>query len=110
MAGAIFRRLPLVAGAHHAPFIGMGLAVFAHGFFAEQFLGGEFAAQADVIMNADGLIQALGPVRHHMLDQRPGADRLDVHTLVLVELRLCHGQGFSENCGPRLGAALLSPG
>ena len=39
-------------------------------------------------MHADRLIDALGPMRHDMLDQRPGADRLDIDPLVLVELAL----------------------
>ena len=43
------------------------MAVVAQRLFAEQFLGGEFAAQADVVMDADRLIDALGPMRHDML-------------------------------------------
>ena len=97
MAGAIFRRLPLVAGPHHAPALGIVGDAVAQRLFVLQFLGGEFAAQAHIVMDADGLIDALGPMRHDMLDQRPGADRFDIDPLVLVELRLRHGD-FSENC------------
>jgi len=63
----------------------------AQRLFVLQFLGGEFTAQPDIIMDADGLIDALGPMGHDMLDQRPGADRLHVNPLVLVELRFGHG-------------------
>ena len=75
------------------------LAVAAHRLFIEQFLGGEFAAKADIVMHPDRLIDALGPMRHDMLDQRPGADRLDVNPLVLVELRFCHDRNFPRTAG-----------
>ena len=83
------------------------MAIVDHRFFTEQFLGGEFAAQADIVMHPDGLLNALGPVRHDMLDQRPGADRLDVNPLVLVERGFGHGK--LARCRAKASGALLIP-
>ena len=67
------------------------------GFLATQFLGGEFAAQAHVVVDANGLIDPFGPMRHDMFDQSPGADRFHIYPLVLVELRFRHDWVFSRD-------------
>jgi len=48
--------------------------------------------------------------RHHMLHQGPGADRLDINPLVLVELRFGHDSGFPTRLPEKPSSALLSPG
>ena len=87
MARAVFRRLPLVAGAHDAPALGVPLAVVGERLFGLQFLGREFAAQADVVKHPQRLIDAFRPMRHNLFDDGPGAHRLHVHTLILVKMR-----------------------
>ncbi|MEJ0042045.1 MAG: hypothetical protein WDM81_07430 [Rhizomicrobium sp.] len=93
MAGAVFRRLPLV-GAQRTTRQKSPSAFFSpvNRLFGLQFVGGELAPEADVVVHADRLIEALRPMRHDMLDQRPCADRLHIDALTLMELCLRHGR------------------
>jgi hypothetical protein len=60
--------------------------------FRPQFAGLELAAQAHVVGDAHGFVEALGPDRHDLLDRRPGADAFDPHLLVPLEDGLGHAR------------------
>ena len=56
MAGAVFRRLPFVAGPDDAPMV-RAVRVVVQRLLCLQFVGGEFAAKAHVVEDADGFIE-----------------------------------------------------
>jgi hypothetical protein len=94
MVGAILRRLPLVAGAHQPPLAELVVGGRLLGVLGAQFVGGELATQADVVGDADRLVEALGPDGDDLVDRRPGADGFDPDLLVLVKLSLGHWSAF----------------
>src|SRR6185437_690995 len=90
VVGAVVVVLPLVAGAHEPP---GGLAagvVAADRVLGAQLVGEERTAEADVVGHPHRLVEALGPDRLDLLDQRPGADAFDPDLLVTLENRLGH--------------------
>ncbi|MNN62823.1 hypothetical protein D3C81_1781550 [compost metagenome] len=88
--GAVGRFLPLVAGAQHAPVAQDG----GGGVLGRQlqFGGLELAAQADLVGDAHGFVEALGPDGQDLFDLGPGADAFNPDLLALLELCARHAE------------------
>mgnify|MGYP006181799545 CR=1 FL=1 len=85
---AVFGGLPLVPRPHQPPGLaGIGDRILAR---QQQFVTEELATQSDVIGDAHGLLEALGPDGLDLLDLGPCADAFDPDLLSLLELRARH--------------------
>ncbi len=96
--GAVVRLLPLVARAHQPPAMGGSALGFGavDAVLGAQFIGLEFAAEADVIGDPHRLIEAARPDGNDLFDHGPGADGVDPDLLVSMENGLGHGGAHSQ--------------
>jgi hypothetical protein len=92
MMTAVLRFLPLIAGAQDAP----AANSFIHCAFDRRIglklIGGELAPEADIVGDADRLVEALAPDRDEPIDRGPGAHGLDPNPLMAMKLSLGQGE------------------